>query len=88
MESITIIDENNEEKNIYVIETTTIGGINYYLATESEDEDDDVALIFKDMSDKEDEEAILAPVEDDAEYEAVAKVFESLLEGDISFTAE
>lgn len=71
---------------LFVLEQTTIGGIDYFLATESEDGDCD-ALILKDLSKREDSEAVFEVVSDDAELDAVAKVFESLLD-DISFSAD
>ena len=42
-------------------------------------------MILKDLSKKEDTEAVFEIVSEDAELEAVAKVFESLLD-DVSFT--
>ncbi len=85
MEKITFSDE-GQKIELYVIEQTTIGGVDYFLATESEEGDCD-ALILKDLSKKEDTEAVFEVVSDDNELQAVSKVFESLLD-DISFTTE
>lgn len=69
---------------LFVLETTTIGGVDYYLATVDE-EGDSEALILKDLSEKEAEDAVFEVVSEDAELNAVAAVFESLL-GDVSFS--
>ena len=50
-------------------------------------EGDSDALILKDLSKKDDEEAIFEVVSDDEELESVAKIFESILD-DIDFTKE
>lgn len=86
MEKIIISPEGEEKIELYVLEQTTIGGIDYFLATESEEGDCD-ALILKDLSKKEDSEAVFEVVSDDEELDAVAKVFESLLD-DITFSAD
>lgn len=84
MDSIKITLEDNNECELFIIEKTTIGGVDYYLATEEEEGDSD-ALILKDLSKKEEEEAVFQVVSDDDELNAVAKVFESILD-DVSFT--
>ena len=86
MEKIKFTPEGEPQIELYVLEQTSLGGVDYFLAAESEDEDCD-ALILKDLSKKEDSEAVLEVVSDDAELEAVAKIFESLLD-DISFSTE
>ncbi len=45
--------------NFFVLEQTRLGGVDYILVTDSED-DDAEALILKDVSAPEDEEAITA----------------------------
>ena len=86
MEKIVLSPEGEEKIEFYVLEQTTIGGVDYFLVAESEDGDCD-ALIFKDLSKKEDVEAVFEVVSDDAELDAVAKVFESLLD-DVTFSAD
>ena len=63
-----------------------MGGTDYILVTDMEDGDGD-ALILKDLSGPEDAEAIYEVVSDDNEMEAVADVFEKMLD-DIEFVSE
>ena len=56
-----------------------MGGIPYILVTE-EEEGDGEALILKDVSASEEEEAVYEIVEDETELDAVAAVFENMLE--------
>lgn len=79
MEKITFRPEGEEEVLFYVLEQTRIGGHNYILVTDVE-EGDGEAYIMKDMSADGDEESVYDMVEDDAELEAVAEVFEKMLE--------
>ena len=79
MEKITFRPEGDEEVLFYVLEQTRIGGHNYILVTDVEDGDGE-AYIMKDMSADGDEESVYDMVEDDAELEAVAEVFEKMLE--------
>ena len=81
MEKITFRPEGEEEVLFYVLEQTRIGGHNYILVTDVE-EGDGEAYIMKDMSADGDEESVYDMVEDDAELEAVAEVFEKMLEDD------
>ncbi len=71
--------EDGGELPVYVLEQTTVGGRNYYLVTEQAEGDAD-AMILKDMSASEDEEAILEIVEDDAEFDALLDIFSKLME--------
>lgn len=84
MEKITFRPENDEPVDFYVLEQTRIGGVNYILVTDCEEGDGD-ALILKDLSKDGDEESVFSVVSDDEELNAVAGVFENMLE-DISFT--
>lgn len=86
MEKLVFTPEGDKQIELYIIEKTTIGGVDYFLATETEEGDSD-ALILKDLSKREDEEAVFEVVSDDNELNAVAKVFESILD-DISFVGE
>lgn len=83
MEKITLIPEDEERPvEFYVLEETTVGGRDYFLVTDAEDGDGE-ALILKDMSEKEDAEALFVIVSDDEELDAVAGIFAGLVE-DIS----
>lgn len=83
MEKIKFQAVGEEPVEFYVLEQTTVGGVNYILVTEEEEGDSD-ALILKDLSNVVDEEADYVIVEDDKELKAVADIFESLLD-DVSF---
>ena len=83
LEKITFNQEGEDPVDFYVLEQTRIGGFNYILVTDVEEGDGD-ALILKDLSQDGDEEGVFSIVSDDDELEAVASVFENMLE-DISF---
>lgn len=86
MEKITFQAVGEEPVDFYVLEQTTVAGVNYILVTEDEDGDCD-ALILKDLSSAEDAEADYVIVEDEKELNAVAGIFENLLD-DVSFEQE
>ncbi len=79
MEKIVFSPDGENQVAFYVLEQTRLGGINYILVTDVEDGDGE-ALILKDLSDEASQEAIYEIVEDDDELNAVATVFENLLE--------
>ncbi len=80
-EKIIFVDESGNEIEFYVIEQTELNGIGYLLVTDSEEEEGEgECFLFKDVSEKEDAEAIYVPVEDEVELEALGKVFAELLE--------
>ena len=62
-----------EIKEFFCLEQTKINNQNYLLVTEEEDGDSD-AYILKETS-SEDEETVYEMVEEEAEFEAIAKVF-------------
>ena len=76
--------EGEEAVEFYVLEQTRIGGIDYILVTDTE-EDDGEALILKDMSQPGEAEALYEIVTEDEELDAVSAVFESMVE-DIDFS--
>lgn len=79
MEKLIFEPEEGDPVEFYVLEQTKLGGISYILVTE-EEEGDGEALILKDISTSEEEEAIYEIVEDETELGAVAAVFKDLLE--------
>ena len=83
MEKIKFVPNGEEEVEFFVLEQTRINGMNYILVTDTE-EDDGNAYILKDLSNDEEEESLYEMVSDDIELDAVAKVFESILD-DIEF---
>ncbi len=79
MEKIVFQTETEESVEFYVLEQTRIGGIDYILVTDST-EDDAEALILRDMSQPGEEQALYEIVTDDEELNAVASVFENMLD--------
>ncbi|MCI9372078.1 MAG: DUF1292 domain-containing protein [Lachnospiraceae bacterium] len=79
MEKIIFRAEGETPVEFYVLEQTRIGGVDYILVTDTEDEDGE-ALILKDMSQQGEEEALYEIVTDDEELDAVSAVFENMLE--------
>lgn len=77
-EKIVFTTEDGEDMEFYILEETTISGVNYLLVTDSDEEEAD-ALIFRERS-SEDNETIYDVVDDDEELKAISKVFEELLE--------
>ena len=86
MEKILFQAMGEEPAEFYVLEQTTVAGVNYILVTD-EEEGDGEALILKDISGKDDEEAVYDIVSDDKELNAIAAIFENLLD-DVEFTKE
>lgn len=79
MDKIVFTPEGGEPVRFYVLEQTRLGGIDYILVTDSEDGDGE-ALILRDTSSLEEDEAIYEIVTDDEELNAVAAVFQNILE--------
>lgn len=79
MEKILFSPDGEEQVEFFVLEQTRLGGFNYILVTDVEDGDGD-ALILKDLSEETAAEAIYEIVTEDSELEAVATVFENLLD--------
>lgn len=83
LEKITFNPEGEDPVEFYVLEQTRIGGVSYVLVTDFE-EGDGEALILKDISRDGEEESVFTIVSDDQELQAVAGVFESMLD-DVKF---
>ncbi len=79
MEKITFTPEEGDAVEFYVLEQTKIGGVDYLLVADSADEDGE-ALIMCDVSDPEDAEAVYEIVDDDEKLNAVAAVFEKMMD--------
>ena len=80
MEKITFVPDGGEAVDFSVLEQTTIGGVNYILVTDAEEDEEGEAYILKDMSDSDAQERVYSMVEDDTEFDAVSAVFENILE--------
>lgn len=80
MEKLTF-DTEDGSVDFYVLSQTRISGVDYILVSESDDEDEESEVyILKDISSADSEVAEYEFVEDEAELEAVFKVFEEELE--------
>ena len=80
MEKITFVPDGEEAVDFYVLEQTTIGGVNYILVTDAEEDEEGEAYILKEISEADAEERVYSMVEDDTEFDAVSAVFENMLE--------
>ena len=79
---ITLTNEDGEEIVFYVLEETRINSMNYLLVTDVADDDDEgECYILKDLSKREEEEALYEFVEDDNEIDYLFKIFSELLDG-------
>ncbi len=76
--------QNGEALELYVVEQTTIAGINYLLVTEEEQGDCD-AFILKEVSKNHQIEATYEVIESEEELESISRVFAELLE-DVDLT--
>ena len=83
LEKITFSPDGDEPVDFYVLEQTRVAGGDYILVTDCEDGDGE-ALILEDLSKPEEAESIYTIVSDDEKLEALAGIFEGLLE-DVKF---
>lgn len=79
---ITLTTQTGEAVDFYVLEETRINNRNYLLVTDSADEDDEgECYILKDLSKRDEAEALYEFVEDDNEIDYLFKIFSELLDG-------
>jgi len=83
MEKILFQAMDEEPVEFYVLEQTTVAGVNCILVTDTEEGDGD-ALILKDISEQDAQEAVYDIVSEDKELNAIAEIFENLLD-DVEF---
>jgi len=83
LEKITFCPDGDEAVDFYVLEQTKIAGVDYILVTDFESGDGE-ALILEDLSKPEDTESVYTIVSDEDKLNALAAVFEDLLE-DVKF---
>ena len=80
MQSINFITDEGEEIPFYIIEQTTLAGKDFLLVTDSDtDEDEAEVYIMQEISDQ-DDQPVYEFVEDEAQLEALSKVFAELLD--------
>ncbi|MCI8379132.1 MAG: DUF1292 domain-containing protein [Lachnospiraceae bacterium] len=78
LDCIEFETEDGEKVSLFVLEQTMLSGVNYLLATDSEEDEAD-AYIMREVTGNEDE-SVYELVEDDAELEALSKIFSELLD--------
>ena len=76
---ITLMTDDNEPVDFYVVEETKINGMNSLLVTDAK-EGDGECYILKDLSKPEDADALYEFVENDAEIDYLFKIFTELLD--------
>ena len=77
---ITLVDE-DQTIEFFVVEETKLGGVSYLLVTDAAgDEEDGDCYLLKDMSGKDEEEAVYEFVEDEEELDSLLKIFAELLD--------
>ena len=85
LDVITIGMEDGEEE-FYVLETTRLMGVNYYLVAEADDYDRNeevTCLILRENENGLDEEyGMFSFVEDEEELNSLSKIFDELMEDD------
>ena len=86
MEKIIFTTDEGEKVEFFVLDETRIAGTDYILVVDEMDGDGE-ALILKDVSAPEAEEAQYEIVDDDKELAAVAEVFEKMDE-DLTLLSE
>ena len=80
MQSINFITDEGEEFPFYIIEQTTLAGKDFLLVTDSDTQENEAQVyIMQEISDQ-DDQTIYEFVEDEAQLEALSKVFEELLD--------
>ena len=77
---ITFTTEDGDEVQFHVIEETRINGRDYLLVLDDIEDEEQEALILKDVSAEGEPEAVYEIVEDEKELAAVAGLFSELLE--------
>lgn len=77
---ITLTMDDGDTVDFYVLEETRINGMDYLLVTDAEEEEEGECYILKDLSKKEDSDALYEFVEDDNEIDYLFKIFAELLE--------
>lgn len=79
MEEKIVFHTEDGDVEFFVLEETKIGGTNYLLVTDSEEEEAE-CYILQDNSAQGEAEAVYEMVEDDDKLEALSKVFAQLMD--------
>ncbi len=78
---IVLTAEDGTEATFFVVDTTKVNDIDYILVCDADDPEEGY-YILKDLSSPADEEAVYEMVEDEIERDAVAQIFEQLLDAE------
>lgn len=78
-EKISFEGDNGEILEFYVEEETRVAGTDYLLVTDSDNEEAE-AVILKDVSADTDTEGKYVIVDDDTEFNAIARIFEQMID--------
>ena len=77
---VNFTTEDGDVAVFHVIEETKINGVKYLLVFDEVEEEEEEALILKEIPNEDAEEAFYDIVEDEKELAAVAAIFEELVE--------
>lgn len=78
--TITFTTEDGDMALLHVLEQTKINGITYLLVVDDIEEEESEALILKEVSGEDAEEAVYDVVEEEKELTAISAIFEELLD--------
>jgi hypothetical protein len=79
-EKITLVTDDGESVDFYVLEETRVNGMDYLMVTDSEEDDEEgECYILKDISGSEDSEAVYEFVDNDDELDYLFKIFTELM---------
>lgn len=76
---ITMVTDSGESVNFYVLEETKINARAYLLVTDAPEGEDGECYILKDVSGRQDAEAVYEFVEEEQELDGLMGIFEELL---------
>lgn len=79
-EKITLITDDGEPVDFYVLEETRVNGMDYLLVTDSEEDDEEgECYILKDMSKSDESDAVYEFVENEDEIDYLFRIFTELM---------
>ena len=87
MEKIVFTSDDGEKIDFFVIEEAKLNGTSYLLVSESEDDDEALGYIMKQVV-RDGDELTYEFVEDEKEIDAVAGLLEELLDGEVDLVPD
>ena len=88
---IELTDDEGEKLELYVMEKTEFNGHTYVLAEDTPADDfeaEEVTAYILRVEDEQNDELVFSIIDDEKEMDAVAAIFEELLEGEVELIAE